>query len=339
VRLSDPLVYGSLCGLGSALGYTAANICLRAVIASDPVWVSAVKAFPTVALFGPWLIYRQLRYKPGWPPLKPWGILVITSLFCQLCGNVMFQWALSIIGIALVVPLTLGTMIVGGAILGRIFLGEAVSRRTAMATGILIAAICLLSLGAGEASRSIFVDGNLPSFWMIAGGVAAGCLCGIAYAVLGVVIRYAVTDRVSVLGNLVTVTLTGVIALGTFSVLKIGIPAMLATPAPVFWTMMLGGLFNALAFLSLTKSLQLIPIVYVNALNATQATMAALAGILIFGESLSVTLLLGVGLTVGGLLLMSKGKLRRSRPIRASDPVCDLSEEPLAEVAESTSLG
>ena len=69
---------------------------------------------------------------------------------------------------------------------------------------------------------------------------------------------------------------------------------MLATLPRDFWTMMLAGFFNAVAFLALAKSLQLIPVVYVNALSSSQAAMAAVAGILIFAERSSPALWLGV---------------------------------------------
>ncbi len=65
---------------------------------------------------------------------------------------------------------------------------------------------------------------------------------------------------------------------------------------------------NAVAFVALTKSLELVGVVYVNALNATQAAMAAVAGVLYFKEPLSAALGLGVVLTAGGLLLMKRGK-------------------------------
>ena len=48
--------------------------------------------------------------------------------------------------------------------------------------------------------------------------------------------------------------------------------------------MLAAGVCNTVAFIALTKSLQLTSIVYVNSLNATQATMAAIAGVFIFGE-------------------------------------------------------
>jgi drug/metabolite transporter (DMT)-like permease len=66
----------------------------------------------------------------------------------------------------------------------------------------------------------------------------------------------------------------------------------------------------------LTKSLQLTSVVYVNALNATQAALAALAGVLIFQEAFSPRLLQGVLLTILGLAILT-----RSRPtLRPQQP-------------------
>jgi drug/metabolite transporter, DME family len=312
----DPLVFGTCCGLASALGYTAANACLTAVSGFDAVWVSCVKAFPTVALFGPLLLYRLAQRTEKIPARSQWITLVVASLFCQVLGNVVFQWTLGIIGMALTVPLTLGTMILGGALLGRVILHEAITVRMAISTVVLITAVFVLSLGAGEASQAMARSIPPPSIWVTITGVAAACLSGVAYAVLGVAIRYAVTDRISIVLTMVTVTLTGLVALGAISLIRIGISGMLLTPIGDFWTMMLAGIFNAAAFLALTKSLQLIPLFYVNALNATQATMAAVAGVLLFAEPSSGALWIGVALTAAGLVLMQ----RRTRA-GARDPI------------------
>ena len=309
--LRDPLVFGTLCGLASAVGYTAANICLRAVSHHDPVWVSAVKASPTVLLFGPWLVFDWLRGAGRLPSWRTIGALAVAALIGQLFGNVIFQWSLGIVGIALVVPLTLGAMIVAGAVLGRIFLREGVTLRMAIASLILITAIFVLSLGAGNASRHVLPPGSAVSYWLVAAGVLAACLSGVAYALLGVVIRRSVTGRMSVAMSLVMVTTTGVLTLGPLAYARIGWSGMRATPAHDLAIMLLAGVFNAMAFLALTKALQLIPIVYVNALNATQATMAAVAGVVIFHEPLSVALWCGISLTVVGLMSMQQRKANR----------------------------
>ncbi len=96
---------------------------------------------------------------------------------------------------ALAVPLTLGMMIVAGAIMGRVLLHESVTIPMAISTVVLIGAMFVLSLGANEASQTMAHERGAPPFWLVAAGVGAACVSGIAYALLGVVIRYAVTDR------------------------------------------------------------------------------------------------------------------------------------------------
>ena len=135
-------------------------------------------------------------------------------------------------------------MIVGGAIMGRMVLNESVTMRMAFSTIVLIGAISILSLGAGEASRQVVVAQSPPSIGLVSAGVGAACLSGVAYALLGVSIRYAVTDRMSIPLTLVSVTLTGVIALGAVTIAHIGVAGMLATLPRHFWTMMLAGVLQ-----------------------------------------------------------------------------------------------
>src|SRR5207247_11387904 len=122
-----------------------------------------------------------------------------------------------------------------------------------------------------------------------------------------------------------TVSLMGLLALGMISWLRIGHRGMLETKS-TDWTLMLGaGLCNTVAFVALTKSLQLTSVVYVNALNATQAPLAAVAGVLIFGEALSPWLALGVGLTIAGLMCLAHAHRAMRLPIEA---------EPIAMTAD-----
>jgi drug/metabolite transporter (DMT)-like permease len=307
---SPHLAFATLCGLFSAFGYTAANVCLRAVTNCDPIWVSAIKAFPTMLLVGPWLIVRMRRGESVLPEAKVFGILLAGSLIGQLGGNVLFQWSLGVVGIALAVPLTLGTIILSGALLGRFLLHEPLTLRMAASVLTLIVAISVLSLGAREAHRSVVVGGAIVASddaWMIAAGVSAAALSGLAYSILGVVLRYGVNGRVSLSTTLFTVSLVGVISLGGWSQVRIGWDGMWQTTPRDFWMMVLAGIWNAVAFVALTKALQVTNLVYVNALGATQATMAAVAGVLFFSEALTGALAWGVVLTIVGLVLMKQG--------------------------------
>jgi drug/metabolite transporter (DMT)-like permease len=303
-KLLDPFTLGTICGLASAVIYTAANSFLRAASDCDPVWVSAVKAVPTALFMAPWLftLWRQ-----GIPLFPSWKIVLMTiaaGLGGQLVGNVTFQWGLGQVGLALTASLNLGGMIVAAAILGRVFLHEPVTPRAAVSLGLLLAAIAVLSLGASDAHQS--VSAIAPTNMQIALGVGAGCLSGLAYAILNVVIRYGVVRGMPLPTTLFVVSGSGMVSLGLLSWLRIGTAGMAATEPQDLGMMLMAGVCNALAFLALTKSLQLTSVVYVNALNAAQASLAALAGILIFQEALSPWLLAGVALTIAGLLLLTR---------------------------------
>jgi drug/metabolite transporter (DMT)-like permease len=312
--LIDPVVLGTLCGLASALIYTAANSFLRSVNDCDPVWVSAIKAVPTVVLMSPWLltlVARGQKVLPAWPITL---MIAAAGLFGQVVGNTSFQWALGEVGVALTVPLSLGGMIVSAAILGRVFLHEPVTPRAALSLAILLLAIGVLSLGASDARVSVVKAAAAPL--EVAAGVAAGCLAGFAYSVLNVAIRYAVLRGMPLPTTLFIVAAGGLVSLATIAWTRIGLAGMLATAPHDLVLMLLAGVCNTLAFLALTKSLQLTSVVYVNALNATQAALAALAGVVIFQEALSAWLLQGVVLTIVGLAILTRARptLRPQQP-------------------------
>lgn len=305
----NDIILGVVFGLIAAFGYTEANTYLRLVIDVDPYWVAGVKAMPTVILFGPWLLVRAARSQALLPPTRPYLLLIGAAVLGQVGGNVVFQWALGKIGLALTVPLCLGAMIITGAWVGWTALGERITRRTLLSIAVLIVAVSVLSLGAPQASAALQGVASLQT-WQVALGVAAACFSGVSYALLGVAIRGAAKQGCPAVTTLVTVSLAGILVLWPVSLARMGTAEMFATePTSLKW-MIGAGLANAFAFVALTKSLELIGVVYVNSLNATQAALAAVAGVLIFGEPLSAALGLGVGLTAGGLLLMKPGRRR-----------------------------
>jgi DME family drug/metabolite transporter len=304
----DPHLAGTFFGLLSALSYTGANAFLRSVAHCDPFWVSAMKALPTVVALAPLVAVIALRGQRLLPTPGSVIAIIAVGFLAQVGGNASFQFSLGVIGVALAVPLTLGGMIVAAAALGRVFLHEPVTLKAALALGLLFAAIVILSLGADEARRAVaetVIADSSP--WRLTAGVAGACFSGLAYSILNVVLRYYMTRHgASLPATLFTVALTGTICLSTIAWLRIGSPGILATRPQDVGLMLAAGVCNTVAFVSLTRSLQLTSIVYVNALNATQATLAALAGVLIFREALSPWLALGVGLTIAGLLFLAR---------------------------------
>ncbi|MBM4000899.1 MAG: DMT family transporter [Planctomycetes bacterium] len=315
----QPRTLGTLCGLLAAAGYTTANIGLRAVAHLDPVWVSAVKSAPTCVIMVPWLYWLWIRGARIFPDRRHTAILVVGALSGQFGGNVGFQWSLGVIGLALTSPLTTGSMILSGAILGRFVLMEPITIRSLGSMIVLIAATCVLSLGAREAGASIAVlpqlDAHSPDFWaQIAGGVVASILSGIGYAILGVTIRKNLTSRVPAASVLFLVATVGVATVGGYGIARLGWAGIAGIANRDYWAMAGAGICNTAAFICLAIALRETSVIYVNSLSAVQVALAGLLGVTLFGEVPSWSLALGVGLTMVGLFLMHSRTSERHAP-------------------------
>ena len=78
------------------------------------------------------------------------------------------------------------------------------------------------------------------------------------------------------------------------------------------------GILNAVSFYCLATALQHLNVVYVHIINASQAAMAALAGVLIFAEPLTGYLIFGICLTAVGLLLPGYNSLNLGKTVRTT---------------------
>lgn len=302
--LHDPLLLGTAWVLLAAVGYTASNVFLRrAATTTDPAWACCIRAMPILVLALVGMARQALRGRSVWPTRHLVLPLTLAGISSQLLGNAAFQHALGVVGLAITVPLTFSTILVGGAILGRLWLGESITPRAVGAMGLLCLAIVLLSFGAGEASHSVVPQSNRPS-GAVAWALVAGCASGIAYAGTGVVIRRSVVAAVPVATIQFFISVWGVVGLGLLSAWRLGLPELLATPRPVVVDLLWAGGLNFLAFLGFGLGLKQISVVHANAVNSSQIAMAALAGVLFFGEPPSLALVLGLALTLVGLALM-----------------------------------
>ena len=333
---------GATLGLVSALAYTAANVFLRHVaIDCDPAWVSCTKAVPA-ALVGWWLVLQGMRRgKRMMPPPELMRPLIGLAIFVQLSGNIAFQWSLGQIGLALAVPLSFGTIIVGGAMLGRIWLSEPITVRSAIAIAVLIVAVGVLGMGAApEQQASSTATMTTPRIML---GAIAACTAGFAYAVNTTYIRAMALGVMPVATTLMVISTTGVILHGLLSLVRIGWIGMVAT-TPQQWIAMIGaGVFNAIAFFTLGYALQRITVLHVNLLNASQVAMAAITGVMLFGEKTSTAMFVGCVLTTIGMVLV-QGHIKDpalERAERADNPVArkqgKTPEEPFSQPPKTVS--
>jgi drug/metabolite transporter (DMT)-like permease len=312
---------GTVFATGSAILYTASNIFLRCSITSDAMWVQCVKEVPIVILIGPWMFVRYFRGQHVFPPAKVVAIILFAAVLTQFVGNWYFQFSLGIIGISLAVPILLGAIIVGGAILSRVFLGEAIAPRSAVAMAVLLVAIGLLGWAAQQSAAQVgdstAVIGETPPLRMVE-GVGAVVLAGCAFAALTVTLRYGVSGASPISTTTVLVGLVGVVGLGSMSYARLGWEKLAETTPTEFGVMLAAGVCNALAFLCMTKAFQLINVVRVNSISSSQCALAAIAGVFLFGEEWSLAMIAGVVLTVFGLCVMQSGE--DAEPQNHSEP-------------------
>lgn len=291
------IVGGTVCGVAAAVLYTASNIALRKCTDLDPFLVSAVKAFPTVIVLGPFLVWMYFnRQNILTNPHAVWKFAAV-ALLGQFVGNGAFQVALGIVGLAKAVPITLGVLLIGGGLLGRFMLGEPLKRKTLLAIATLLVAVVVLSITKEDAATH--VNGPL---WL---GAASAAASGAAYAMFGAVMRQTMNNGVSApLAMFISGTI-GSIALSAFTMTRLTFNDLVAINESEWIMMGIGGVFNLTAFVALSLSLKSLPVVAVNLINASQVAMAALAGVLLFAEPITSSLITGLALTILGLVILA----------------------------------
>ena len=305
-RAWEGFIFACLAGLG----YSTANIFLRMVSDQDPAWVSCVKAIPTRVFVIPWLL---LRYQKGHrtPPSRRLVLLMTAvSIVGHLAGNVVFQWSLGIIGLALAVPVTTGSMILASAVLGWWLLKEQVSNRTIVAILILFAAIVLLSFGSDEATESVLEDPDAEarSLKLATLSVLLVCGSGIGYALFGIVIRHCVQTGMSNPMVLFISSTVGFIVLLIATFISADASVISNTSPENLTYMLLAGVCNFQAFACLVVALRLLTVTSVNLLNSSQIAIAAIAGVVFFNEPITTPLVLGVMLTIAGVMTIGSAR-------------------------------
>ncbi len=313
--------YGVMYAALAAIGYATANAFLRQLSDGTPhEWVVTCKAGCTTLIFLPWLlfVFATGRIKSRiFPPLKICLLLFVAALFVQLAGNLAFQWSLEQIGMALSVPLLMSIMIIAGATLGKICLGEPVSGVMKIVMVMFIAAIFLLGLGAANPSQP---EVNITSkTWPVLGAIAAAS-AGFAYAFLGLSLRTSLKYNIPLATPMVIVGATGVVMIGTMTFRNHGFEIVRSTDGPTWFCLIGAALCNSLAFLSLSKAFKHLPLVYVNVTNVAQIAMTTLTAIFYFGERFSMQLGIGLAIMFAGYLIL--GSQPRKSPA-ASKPAQD----------------
>lgn len=132
---------------------------------------------------------------------------------------------------------------------------------------------------------------------VVASGVAGG-----TSAVLGVALRDALNKRVLPMTITFLVPFSGAITLGPTLLTRFGATTLANTPMEQWWLMFGAGAFNFIGFLSFVTGLQRTTVAYANVVSASQVAIASVAGMLLFHELPNAWLILGICLTIVGIL-------------------------------------
>jgi drug/metabolite transporter, DME family len=301
---------GICCCALAAVSYTAANYCLRQLSTmqeTDPAWTTCIKESMACLFAGFCILWKAFRGLPIFPPKREVGILIAVGLVVQLIGNLGMLWAMGKIGLAVTIPTNSGIQLLVCALFGRIILGEHVTFRSAMALGLLMIALVLLGLGAEAAGRAMASVDSPSISTTIALAVAASCLAGVSYASLSISMRRSSNLQIAQSTLLFIVAGIGVATMWPISCYRMGVTGMLATFSSSTFVWMFGaGVFNLIGFFGFAKGLQLTSVVHASVLNASQVAMSAVVGIICFQEPRNPWLVLGVIVTLLGILLIDR---------------------------------
>lgn len=326
------VVRALLLGLLAAVTYSVANLALRGLSRADggagwDMWVAGTKAFPTFAVAVVLLLIRKSKGQTTFAAWKFVWPIAVAAFFNQMGGNFAFQMSLRAIGLAISVPICFSSIICSGAIVGRIVLNDQVSIRTAISMSLMVASIIFLSTAAKSraiestvtdaidvvtempdtvSESAVALSADRPTPLSVSTGVALSMISGLCYGVTGVFIRKAVRSQMPVAATLFLFSAAGFLVLCPLSLLMLPLQTIAETTPTEWITIATAGVFNAIGFYAITHAMRYLTISRANVINASQNAMCAVGAVLVFNETLSTAGLIGIGLTIAGLLVLDR---------------------------------
>jgi drug/metabolite transporter, DME family len=293
---------GIVWGVLVALGYAAMNLCLRAAaVQVDPLIASLVRGIPMLLLaWGTIVAQRQTGQvaRLGWRVVLP---LMFVAVLLSVLGNGGFQSGLTYAGLTITVPVAAGATMWGGAFGGWWLMRERVSPRSIVGLFLLVVALPLLISGGG---------GGLGPVWL---GALAAVIAGLSYGGGNVLLRRTVvTNQLAQAPTLAVVSATGMVAIFVLVLARQGLESLIALDTLVLVWLLIAGLFNAVAFIALSRALAILPAARVGALGSLQTAISAIGGAIIFAEPLTLSIALGVALSLIGVVLSQQKVAERS---------------------------
>jgi drug/metabolite transporter (DMT)-like permease len=295
----------------SAAAYTAVNVTLRVAAPTiDPVLGSLLRLLPVTLIAVAVLLFRGAReLRPSVPEFigrRELVALALTGAGSFLVGNVLYFLALRTGGLGVTVGGVQAGSVLGGLWIGLLALSERPRREQLTGAGLIVA---------GLAGIAIAQTATLAELWWLGLLLALGA--GTTYAVGNTASRFVQRRRPLLFATLAISALGGLVPLAAI----VGVRAALGDLPPVDMSsvvaVLVAGLANALALASLAQAVRTAPVATVNTISSASIVLSFLASVVVFQETGSPPMVLGIVLVTAGIVV---AQLRRAARGAATPP-------------------
>jgi drug/metabolite transporter (DMT)-like permease len=306
---------GELWALTAALAYALNNIFVRVAVRDyDLNYMMGVglRATPTFLLALLMGIGAKRRNPQAVSPISDWrltAMLVGYGLLTFVIANPLLFAALRAGGVLIASPVT-GTQALWAGLIAALFLHEPLNRTMVGGMGITVAGIALLAVsqsGGTPISPTVRLSAHGEAWWLAVPFALGTALC---WALSGVLVTGAMRRGVDRFWALAVATGSGIVALNLYLLLAGDIGVYATTPLMAQVSLLLAGLLNAVALVSITTALSLTSVASATTLNSLQIGLAPLFAWLLLGEQPELLMAMGILLIAVGVVIVQRANSR-----------------------------
>ncbi|MEW5992367.1 MAG: DMT family transporter [Chloroflexota bacterium] len=296
---------GERWALVAALGYAIVNVMLRAAAPSiDSALGSLIRLLPVLVVA--WVIVLRegaREFRPGRPEFigrRHIGLLLAGGAASFVLGNILYFGALREGGLGVTVGGVHAGTVLGGLWVGTLLQGEPPRRAQLAGVGIIVLGLAAIGWAVS--------GGSAGELWWL--GLLFAFGAGTTYAIANAVSRSVQRRRPIVFVTLAGSSLGGVVPLAIIvAARELSAPGSVIADPGSAGAVFLAGFANAVALGGLAMAVRHAPISTVNALSSGSVVLSFAASILIFGETGTAPMIVGMVLVTAGIFV---GQLRRS---------------------------
>lgn len=224
--------------------------------------------------------------------------LIAYGLLTFFLGNTMFFSALQKGGVLVTTPLA-GTQVLWAALFAVLLLGESLNWK--MVAGMLLSIVGIFILAVGKSGGV-----NLAPQWWLAIPLALGT--AVCWSLSGVLIAYAQRRGVDRFHALLFALAVGLLTLNLYMLGTGQIDVYTTTSPRLMVNVVLAGIFNMFALISITTALGLTSVASATTLGSLQVGLAPVFAWILIQEGMNVLIASGIALILAGVIFVQANR-------------------------------